>query len=138
MISFIKKNINPRSRKCGDCVIRAIAFATGESWEMTLENLCAIGLKIKTPPNDKSAYEKYLSQRGFIKCKQPRKADGSKFLISQIDELINKTYFDGKPIEAVVISCANHLTVVTDNTCFDTWDCRGKTICNYYVKTVEV
>jgi hypothetical protein len=37
--TFRFNNVNPKSRIGSDCVIRAIALVTGESWEQTMRGL---------------------------------------------------------------------------------------------------
>lgn len=37
---FIYTNPNPTNKKTGDCVIRAIAIATGSTWEDAYMDLC--------------------------------------------------------------------------------------------------
>jgi hypothetical protein len=59
--------------------------------------------------------------------KQPREYDGTKYLVGEVDRLIKST-------DTVIIRCAHHLTVVKNNTLYDLWDCRYKTIGNYYIK----
>ena len=44
-------NANPKNRRSGDCVIRAISTATGKSWEEVLTDLCKLALQEKRIPN---------------------------------------------------------------------------------------
>ena len=74
--------------------------------------------------NDKRAIEKLLLSYGFIKHKQPIKKTGRKYLVGEIDSLTKEN--------VVVISCAHHLTACVGGSIYDTWDCRGKCISNFY------
>lgn len=128
MIDFCKFNINPKNKRTGDCVIRALAGASGKPYKQVAEELFELWMKTGYVYNDKHTYEKWLEQNGFVKMKQPRKwQDNTKYQVSEIDELISSE-------DVAVISVANHLTYVEDDTVFDTWDCRKKTIGNYYIK----
>ena len=126
MIIFELENVNPKNRKTGDCVIRAITKASGLEYKQVYEMLFNLSLKSGFILNDKKVYEKLLNDLGFVKMKQPRKADNTKYTIGEIDRLI------GSGI--AVVSCAHHLTCVKDYVCYDLWDCRYKSIGNYYIK----
>lgn len=127
MIEFYKQNINPKNKRTGDCVIRALAGASGKPYKQVAQELFDLWMQTGYCFNDKHTYEKWLEQNGFVKMKQPRKWDNTKYLVSEIDELIGSE-------DVVVISVANHLTYVEDDAVFDLWDCRKKTIGNYYIK----
>ena len=127
MIDFEKVNINHKNKKTCDCVVRALAGASGKPYNQIAQELFDIWMKTGYHISDKHCYEKWLEQNGFVKMKQPRKWDNTKYLVSEIDELISSE-------DVVVISVANHLTYVEEDTVFDLWDCRRKTIGNYYIK----
>lgn len=119
-------NVNPKGRRTGDCVVRALTVALNKSYEEVFDRLVAIAKQSCYTPNDKHTYEKLLAEEGFAKAKQPRKADNTKYTVSEIRLLTNR--------RKVVISVANHLTVVSDGVLVDTWNCSRKTIGNYYYK----
>ncbi|MBR2967853.1 MAG: hypothetical protein IKC35_03640 [Clostridia bacterium] len=120
----MKKNINPKGKKTGDCVVRALALATGREYLDVYSELFYISIKSGYIINDKRVEEKFLANHGFIKHKQPKKPNGKKYLVGEIDKLTND--------DVIVISCAHHLTVALSGTIVDTWDCRGKCISNYF------
>lgn len=127
MIKFEKYNNNPKNKKTSDCVVRALSFATQKPYNQVIDELVEIYKKTGYCFNEKRCYEKYLEQNNFIKYKQPRKVDGSKYLVGEIDKLISKS-------DLVVISIANHLTAVNTYTLYDLWDCRKKSIGNFWVR----
>lgn len=61
---WVKCNPNPVGRQTGDCVIRAIAIATGQSWRETYRDLCRIGEMQGDLPNSNMVWEMYLRERG--------------------------------------------------------------------------
>ena len=132
MLTFKNYNVNPKGKKVGDCTIRAIAYASSQSWEKVHEDLFKIAMKEKCMVNEKRCEEKYLEQLGFTKMKQPRKGDGTKYLVREVDELIDTNKYD------VVISVANHLTCVDKNYIIDIWDCGYKWIGNYWVRIKDL
>lgn len=127
MIDYVKVNKNFKNKKTGDCVVRALSTASGKDYKQVAKELFEIYMKYGYIINDKHCYERWLDENGFIKRPQPRKWDNTKYLIGEIEELIDE---DSK----VIVSCANHLTCVVDLTLLDIWDCRKKCIGNYYVK----
>ena len=121
-----KLNINPKGIKAGDCVIRAIAVTTEQTWDKVYADLCEIGFKMKRMPNEKSVYEKYLNNLGWIKHKQPRTILNSKLTILE--------FIEYQIERKAIISVANHLTCVDNFELIDTWDCSHKCISNYWTK----
>lgn len=123
-MEFEKKNVNPKGRKSDDCVIRALSTLSGLRWESIYKRLCELGLEMCRMPNEKATYEKWLKQVGYIKHKQPRREDGTKYTVEElVDEL---------DVRNCVITVAQHMTVVEDGVLIDTWDCSQKTVCNYW------
>lgn len=122
--TFHFHNENPKGKRTSDCVIRAIARATGQSWEEVLTGLYQVALQLKTAPADKECYERYLGQQGWLKHPQPRKDDGKKYTISE--------WCWKHKHKTMVISVANHLTCVIDGQCNDIWDCTDMSVLNYW------
>jgi hypothetical protein len=125
-MEFKKYNANPKEWKHeGDCVVRAIARATKESWEDVFEDLCNIGKKKCRMPNSPKVYEELLKRIGFIKYSMPKKFDGKRYTIRE--------WVEEHPRFTGVISVAKHLTYVEKGVLIDTWDCSRKSIGNYWV-----
>lgn len=127
MVGFVKKNVNPKGKKTGDCVVRALSLALGKPYETIYRELFELSLETGYIVNDKRLEEKYLARQGFCKHKQPKKPNGTKYKIAEIDSLCREA--------VIVVSCAHHLTAVMDGEVVDTWDCRAKCISNYYTKS---
>ena len=123
-MKFEKKNVNPKGRKAGDCVIRALSTSSGMRWQSVYEQLGELGLRLCRMPNEKQTYEKWLNIMQYTKHKQPRREDGTKYTVQ---ELIDELW-----VRDAVITVANHMTVVEDGVLIDTWDCSQKTVCNYW------
>lgn len=125
-MEFKKLNLNPKGKKTGDCVIRALAYALDKPWTEVYKDLVEIGLKYAIMPNNKDCYTKYLEKLGYKKQKMPKKYNNKRYTIREFaDELsVNHKY---------IISVANHLTVLDYNTLVDTWDCSRKCMGNYWI-----
>lgn len=128
MVKITIENINPKKRKTADCVIRAIAKASGKDYWQVAEDLFKMQKQTGYMLNEKRCYDKLLEQYGFVKMPQPKKANNTKYLVGEIDKLFSK-----QPT-SVVVSMANHLTCYVGGSIIDIWDCRGKSIGNYWIK----
>ena len=126
-MEFIKRNVNPKGWKTGDCVVRAITTATDMEWIEVFDALTEIGRKKCRLVDDKIVFEKFLQDQGFIRCKMPRHADNSRYTV---EELVNE---EGEG-NILVMLVAHHLTCSVGTTLVDTWDCRYKSVGNYYKK----
>lgn len=130
MAKFKNMNVNPKNKKTGDCVIRALVGASGKDYYQVSDELYELSKKTGHTMFSKQTYEKWLETNGFVKHKQPRKPDGTKYTVREIKELVGQN-------TNAVISMANHLSCYVDGHIEDTWDCRYKTIGNYYTRKKE-
>ena len=120
---FKKQNLNPKNKKTSDCVIRSFASATGKSWDDTYSDLCDIGFKIKSMPNDKTVYTVYAESLGFEKCKIEL-SNGHKPTV--------KSFADNHPSGIFILRLAGHLVTVIDGDYIDSWDCGYKSVYMYW------
>lgn len=124
--TFMYHNENPKNNRAGDCVVRALAAATGDSWETVLTDLTEIALKIKMMPNDKKTYAKYLEVKGWEKQKQPKKLDGTKYTGDEFVKLVNDT--------VIAHIGGHHIVCIKDHKVLDTWDSTDGCVGNYWIK----
>ena len=126
-------NANPKGRITADCVIRAISTALNQDYNETLNELCQLQMETGYMLNDKKCYEKYLDMKGWIKCKQPRKIDGTKYTGHEFcsSGIIKKLQL-GKRIVAHI--GGHHLVAIIDGRVWDTWNSTGGCIGNYWIK----
>ena len=125
-------NVNPKGRKTGDCSTRALVGTLGISYDEALKLQMKWSLKTYYDPTSKQVMEKVLQEFGYIKMKQPRKADGKKYTVGEMDKLLT----DKQMQEGVLITVANHHTCITGGMIQDIWNCSTKSVGNYYVKGV--
>lgn len=123
---FKYHNENPKDNRTGDCVVRAIATLTGQSWDKVLTDLMVYALKYKMMPNDVKCYDKYLSDLGYKKQKQPRKDDNKKFTGKEFVEI-----FKG---ECVAHIGGHHIVCIKKHKVHDIWDSTEGCIGNYWTK----
>ena len=133
-MEFRNYNANPKGWKTGDCVVRAIAKATGQTWEDVYFSLCKIGAKKCRMPNDKKVYETYLEDLGWVKHKQPRTDDGRKYTVKEFLD----GYMYGTANQYVIFTMASHMSCAyfteygEEPELIDIWKCSYKCVSNYW------
>lgn len=130
MLQFEKVNVNPKGRKTGDCSTRAIANTVSTSWEEALQLQTEEALKCYYDPTSKQVVERVLEKFGYVKMKQPRKLDGSKYKVNELDQILTEKQMK----EGVLVTIANHHTCIKNGKIQDSWDCGRKSVGNYYVR----
>lgn len=123
------ENRNPKGRlKTGDCVFRAISSATGKEWVEVVRELAEQACETGCAPNFKDNYGLYLERLGFKKHAQPRHADRTKYTMKEFCHEHQHGTF--------IVKLPNHLTVVKNGQCRDTWDCTkfDSRVGNYWSK----
>lgn len=128
--TFKYYNANPKNRKGGDCVVRAITTVLNQSWEQTVRELTEVGIKKGFVLNDKHTYDKYLQEKGFIKMKQPIKKDGTKYRGNEFC----KEFAKGKMIVANMGT--HHIVAIINGKVNDIWDSSDGVVGNYWYKEV--
>ena len=131
MLGYNEKNVNPKNRKTGDCSTRALVGTLGISYEEALKLQMKWSLKTFYDPTSKQVMEKVLNEFGYVKMKQPRKVDGKKYTVGEMDKILSQKQLK----EGVLVTVANHHTCIVNGSVQDIWDCRYKSVGNYYVKT---
>ena len=128
---YLKENINPKGWKCGDCVIRACAKASGKSWDDTYNALYEIGFKKKRLLNDDCCFNKFLEDEGFTYMKAMRNEFGEQLTVGQLADYYSEKYPDGFRL---VIHTRRHLTCVVDGNVIDSWNTSYEKAGYYYFK----
>ena len=140
--TFHYYNANPKNRKGGDCVVRAICTALDHPWEQTIRELTEVGIKNGFVLNDPHTYNKYLESKGCSKCPQPRKDDNKKYTGREwCDWLNTHAKYDVRLSECKAIVCnigGNHTVCIkrAEDGLFkvhDIWDSTDGCIGNYWV-----
>lgn len=130
MLLYREKNVNPKKRRTGDCSTRALVGTLGISYEEALKLQMKWSLKTYYDPTSKQVMEKVLQEFGYVKMKQPRKADGKKYTVAELDEIIPADIRN----KGVLVTVAGHHTCIIGMCVQDIWDCRYNSVGNYYIK----
>lgn len=130
---FTYNNVNPKNKINGDCVIRAIANAMNKTWDEINEDLFKYSVKYKTVLNDRHTFEKYLKDKNWVKCKQPRKENNKKYTGKEFVDYLNDSNDTSNKI--IMIGCHHMSCIIYKHNQFkieDIWDCSTDCVGNYW------
>lgn len=130
MLEYREKNVNPKNRRTGDCSTRALVGTLCITYEEALKLQMKWSLKTYYDPTSKQVMEKVLQEFGYVKMKQPKKPNGKKYTVAELDEIIPASVRN----KGVLVTVANHHTCIIGMCVQDIWDCRYKSVGNYYIK----
>ena len=121
-------NPNPAGRSAGDCVIRAVAKATGTDWEGAYAALSAAGLAARDLPNADHVWGSYLRRNGFRRDMLPAECH---------DGYTVSAFAEDHPSGTFVLSMpGRHVVAVVDGQYYDSWD-SGQEVPAYYYEKEE-
>ena len=110
---YIPTNPNPNGAYVEDCVIRAIAIATGKSWDETYINICLQGYLMKNMPSVNKVWGSYLTSSGFVRSSLPTNCPDCYTVRDFCAE--NKTGI-------YILATGSHVVAVVDGNYCDAWD----------------
>lgn len=117
-------NNNPHHKRTEDCVIRAIAAGTGESWEEVARKLTEYMIETGYMINTPELYGQYLKKIGWIQQKQPIHPNKTKM---KVKDFVKQ--FQGR---AVIHVGKAHVSYVDDGKLWDIWNCEDEIIGVYW------
>ena len=119
---WIRINPNPGKRYVGDCVIRAIAVATGKPWLDVYDELYRMGRKVYDMMSANETWGTYLYRLGFKPFLLP---DACPECVTVRD--FARIFHEG----SYIIGTGSHAVAVVDGNYYDTWD-SGNTHPKYF------
>jgi hypothetical protein len=109
----------------GDCAIRAVAKATGESWEQAYSHLVVQGYSKGDLPNANHVWGAYLKAKGFKKAVVPDTCP---------DCYTVADFAADHPRGMYVLALDNHVVAVNDGDWFDSWDSANEIVNFFWYK----
>lgn len=118
-------NPNPVGERVGDCTVRAISRATGESWDTVYCGLCVEGLRLCDMPTANHVWGAYLRRHGFRRRALPDDCPDCYTVADFCRDHPNGTY---------VLAISGHVVCVADGSYYDTWDSGSESPAYYWYK----
>ncbi len=110
---YIPFNANPTASRVGDCTIRAISKATGQTWEKVYLDLALQGLISHDMPSANHVWGDYLESLGFRRFIIPNKCPKC-YTVRQ--------FATDHPHGAFILAISGHVVACIDGDHYDTWD----------------
>ena len=125
MSNFEYKNPNPKQKSVGDCTVRAICLATGQSWEKVYLDLCIQGYTMTDMPSSNDVWGKYLINNDW---QYHRIQDTCPFCYTLND------FCEDHDKGTYIVATGTHVICVKDGKYLDTWDSGDKIPLFYFSK----
>ena len=130
---FTYYNANPKNKITTDCVIRAISTATNKPYNEVVMEIAELQCKTGIDMDSKQGIEKYLATLGWIKHKQPRKYDNTKYTGKEFCKYVQEHPFI--PFRYIIANIGgHHIVAIIDGKILDTWNSSDGSIGNYWTK----
>ena len=130
MLKFLQVNVNPKKRKTADCSTRALTSCLNIDYDTALDLQLEEVKKCYYDFTSRQVIERVLKRFGYVKCKQPRKVDNTKFMVKEMDKVLTKEQLKN----GVIVNVARHYVVLKDDCYIDVWNSGNYCVGNYYVK----
>ena len=117
---YVSYNANPTTARVGDCTVRAISKATGQSWEKTYIDISLQGLRMHDMPSANHVWGSYLDEKGYTRHIIPFNTTVAEFAANNAQG-------------SYILAISGHVVAVVDGDYYDTWD-SGDEIPIYYWK----
>ena len=133
-------NANPKDKKTGDCVIRALSVAFNKDWDTILDELVGYAHRYKQMVDSDELYIKYIKNNGYTTEKQPRYENGTKYTGEEFCDLLN---YRGLNYPVLAHIGSHHITVFVngrDDTyrVNDTWNCSRDKVGKVYIDKRDI
>lgn len=119
---WVKCNPNPLGKSTSDCVVRAIAIATDQSWRRTYRSLCEMGEIECEMPSSNVVWGMNLRSMGAKQFLLPESCPSC---------ITVRAFCEKYPTGVFVIGTGTHAVAVIDGDYYDSWD-SGDEVPSYY------
>lgn len=119
-------NKNPYGRSVGDCTIRALSKALGQTWEQTYVGLALEGFMRGDLPNSDDVWGAYLYRHGFQRHLIPDDGLGAYTVSDFAADHPHGTFVLSMP--------GKHVVTVVDSIVYDSWDSSNEAPAYFWMK----
>lgn len=123
---YARFNPNPEGRSVGDCTVRALSKALGQSWEQTYVDLALEGFKRGDLPNADDVWGTYLHRHGFRRHLIPDDGLGRYTVADFAADHPRGVYVLSMP--------GRHVVTVVDSVVYDSWNSQNEAPAYYWAK----
>ena len=136
-------NANPKGKMTEDCAVRAITTVLKQPYEQTLRELAEITIKTGYMLNGNKGIDAYMKSKGWIKCKQPKKPDGTKYTGQEFCRTLMHPIYseeldvckEGFEINNILANIGgHHIVAIMGGQIWDTWNSANGSIGIVWVK----
>lgn len=120
---YIEHNVNPSSKRVGDCVIRAIATVLDKDWDSIYIDVILEGFAAKDMPSSNAVWGHYLIKNGFRRNAIPNTCPACYTVQDFCRDHPNGRY---------VLATGTHVIAAIDGNYLDTWDSGEETPVYYF------
>lgn len=114
-------NLNPNGQRVGDCVVRALSMALGQTWEKTYIGLCLQGFEDYNLPSANVVWGRYLARRGFKRH-------------TVDDDCTVREFCEEHPKGVYVLGTGSHAVTISDGSYYDFWDSGNEFVLYFYTR----
>jgi hypothetical protein len=139
---FHYHNANPKGKITTDCVIRAICTVLNKSYNEVLMEMAELQCKTGLDMSENKCIDKYMQQNGWVRVKQPRKEDNTKYTGKEFcrtlmhpiycEELNIPINFEINRVLAHI--GGHHIVAIMSGQVWDHWNSTNGTIGQVWVK----
>lgn len=108
-------NPNPNKNRVGDCTVRAICKATGQSWNRVYAWLSAYGFIAKDMPSANHVWGRYLRDQGYVRR-------------------LVEDFCQEHPEGTYILAIDGHVVCAVDGFYYDSWDSGQEMPVFYWTK----
>lgn len=125
--TFHYHNANPRNRITTDCVYRAISTGLDIPYNTVVMEMAQMQCDTGYDNGDNKLIGKYITSKGWIEHKQPRKENNTKYT--------GKEFCKAFKYSRVIANIGgHHITAIVNRKIYDIWDSTDGCIGKYWTK----
>lgn len=122
---FAYYNPNPSGKNSGDCTVRAIAKATGMSWQEAYLALAIQGYLDGDMPSANAVWGAYLRKLGYGRHIMPDTCP---------DCYTVEDFARDHPSGVYILALSGHVVCLRDGVLYDSWQSQYETVLYYWTK----